>query len=187
MLYLLSCSYVGCIYIYTRLIFLVWSFVHYVVSFFVFCNSLYFSLFCLIWVLLLQLSFDCHFHWKPFSISLSVCLYPWIRSGTLINSTHTYRSFFVIHSASLCHLVEAFNPFTFKVVICTYVLLGFPGGSAMKNLPASAGDMRTIPGSGSYPGEGNGNPLQNSCLGNLMHRGAWQAIGHGVVKDSDTT
>ena len=50
--------------------------------------------------------------------------------------------------------------------------LGFPGGSVIKNLAASAGDMGTIPGSGRYLGEGNGNPLQNSCLGNLMDRGA---------------
>ena len=51
-------------------------------------------------------------------------------------------------------------------------LLGFPSGSVIKNLPASAGDMGTIPGSGRYPGRGNGNSLQNSCLGNLMDRGA---------------
>ena len=37
------------------------------------------------------------------------------------------------------------------------------------------------------PGEGNGNPLQYSCLGNPMDRGTWQAIGHGVAKESDTT
>ena len=51
-------------------------------------------------------------------------------------------------------------------------LLDFPAGSVIKNLPASAGDMGTIPGSGRYPGEGNGNSFQNSCLGNLMDRGA---------------
>ena len=51
-------------------------------------------------------------------------------------------------------------------------LLGFPSGSVIKNLPASAGDMGTIPGSGRYPGQGNGNSLQNSCLGNLMDIGA---------------
>ena len=45
---------------------------------------------------------------------------------------------------------------------------GFPGGSVVKNLPHSAGDMGFIPGSGRSPGEGNGNPLQCSCLGNPM-------------------
>ena len=53
--------------------------------------------------------------------------------------------------------------------------MGFPGDSAMKNLPANAGDASSIPGSGRSPGEGNGNPLQYSCLGNLMDRGAQQA------------
>ena len=44
-----------------------------------------------------------------------------------------------------------------------------------------------MPGSGRYPGAGNGNPLQYSCLGNFMDKGAWQAILHGVTKKSDTT
>ena len=51
---------------------------------------------------------------------------------------------------------------------------GFPGGSVLKNLPANARDVRDmglIPGSGRFPGEGNGDPLQNSCLGNPMDRG----------------
>ena len=56
-----------------------------------------------------------------------------------------------------------------------------------KNLPASSGDMGLIPGSGRFPGEGNGNPLQYSCLGNLLDRGAWQAAVHGVEKESDLT
>ena len=54
-----------------------------------------------------------------------------------------------------------------------------------KNPPANARDitdMGFIPGSGRSPGEGNGNPLQYSCLKNPMDRGAWQAIVHGVSK-----
>ena len=54
---------------------------------------------------------------------------------------------------------------------------GVNGGSAEKNLPASAGGEGLIPGLGRSPGEGNGNPVQNSCLGNLMDRGA-----HEVAK-----
>ena len=50
-----------------------------------------------------------------------------------------------------------------------------PGGSAVKNLPASAGDLSSIPGLGRSPREGNDNPLQDSCLGNPMDRGAWWA------------
>ena len=57
----------------------------------------------------------------------------------------------------------------------------------VKNLPANAGDVGLIPGSGGSPGEGNGHPLQYSCLGNLMDRGAWQAMVHGVAKELDIT
>ena len=49
---------------------------------------------------------------------------------------------------------------------------GFPGGSVAKNPPANAGDIGLIPGSGRYPGEGNGNPLWYSCLGNHVDREA---------------
>ena len=59
---------------------------------------------------------------------------------------------------------------------------GFPGGSVVKNLPANAGDMGLIPFSGRSPGEGNGNPLQYSCLGNLMNRVAWWATVHEVAR-----
>ena len=55
----------------------------------------------------------------------------------------------------------------------------------VKNLPASAGDIRdvgSIPGSGRSPGERHGNPLQYSCLENPMDRGAWQAAVHRVTK-----
>ena len=63
---------------------------------------------------------------------------------------------------------------------------GFPVGSVVKNPPANARDMDSIPGLGRSPGEGNGNPLQYSCLGNLKDRRAWQAIVHGVIKESAT-
>ena len=55
----------------------------------------------------------------------------------------------------------------------------------VKKLPANAGDLRdmvSIPGSGRPPGEGNANPLQYSCLGNPMDRGAWRATVHKVEK-----
>ena len=67
------------------------------------------------------------------------------------------------------------------------LFLGFPGGSVVKNLPASAGDLGSIPGLGRSPGEGNGNPLQYCCLENSMDRRAWRATVHGVVKEWDTT
>jgi len=59
---------------------------------------------------------------------------------------------------------------------------GFPGGSAVKNPPASARDAGSIPGLGRCPGEGNGNPLQYFYLENPMDRGAWWAAVHGVTK-----
>ena len=65
--------------------------------------------------------------------------------------------------------------------------LGFPGGSEVKNPPINSGDMRLIPGSGRSPGEGNGNPLQYSCLGNPMDRGAWKATVHRVTHSRTTT
>ena len=63
---------------------------------------------------------------------------------------------------------------------------GFPGGSVVKNLPDNAGHLVSIPESGRSPGEVNGNPLQYSCLGNPMDRGAWWGIVHEVTKESDT-
>ena len=65
--------------------------------------------------------------------------------------------------------------------------MGFPSGSVVKNLPANAGDVDSIPGSGRSPGEGNGNPLQYSCLENPMDRGVWRATVHRVAKESDMT
>ena len=56
-----------------------------------------------------------------------------------------------------------------------------------KNLPANARDAGSIPGSGRSPGEENGNPLQYSCLGNFMDRGAWHVIVHGVTNEFDMT
>ena len=59
---------------------------------------------------------------------------------------------------------------------------GFPGGSDRKESACNAGDVGLIPGSGRSPGGGRGNPLQYSCLGNSMDRGAWRGTVHGVTK-----
>ena len=64
--------------------------------------------------------------------------------------------------------------------------MGFLVDLMVKNLFANAGDMGSIPGSGRSPGEGNGSPLQHSCLGNLMDRGAGLATVCGVTKRSNT-
>ena len=57
----------------------------------------------------------------------------------------------------------------------------------VKNPPVNAGDVGSIPGWGRFPGGGNGNPLQYSCLKNFMDRGAWRAIVHEGNKESDMT
>ena len=79
---------------------------------------------------------------------------------------------------SVCEVAQSCptlgNPWT--------VALGFPSGSVVKNPPANTGDAGSIPGSGISPGEGNGDPLQYSCLENPMDRGAWWAIVHGIAE-----
>ena len=64
--------------------------------------------------------------------------------------------------------------------------MSLPGGSEVKNPPASAGDARdmgSFPGLGRSSGVGNGNPLQYSCLENFTDRGAWWATVHVVIKN----
>ena len=64
----------------------------------------------------------------------------------------------------------------------TVGFLGFPSGSEDKASACNAGDPGSIPGLGRSPGEGNGNPLQYSCLENPMDRGPWWATVHKVAK-----
>ena len=67
------------------------------------------------------------------------------------------------------------------------LLIGFPGGTSGKEPAANAGDVRdadSVPGSGRSPAGRYDNPLQYSCLENLMDRGTWQATVHGVTKVS---
>ena len=68
---------------------------------------------------------------------------------------------------------------------CATYMMGFPDGSAVKNLLVNAGDMSFISRLGSSPGEGNGNPLQYPCLENPMDGGA--CIAHGFTNESDMT
>ena len=65
------------------------------------------------------------------------------------------------------------------------MVMDFPGGAVVKNLSANIEDARAIgliPGLGRPSGEGNGNPLQYSCLKNAMNKGAWWATVHGSQK-----
>ena len=74
-----------------------------------------------------------------------------------------------------------------KVSINYKVFIIFTYGSAVKNLPTSEGDVVLIPESGRSLGEGNGNPLQYSCLGNPMGRRIWRATVHGVIQRHNLT
>ena len=81
---------------------------------------------------------------------------------------------------SLFMLSSLGSLFYFKLIKVTK---GFPGGSDGKESACNVGDLGSIPGSGSSPGEGNRNPLQYSCLENSMDRGAWWATVHGDHKE----
>ena len=67
-------------------------------------------------------------------------------------------------------------------IYCALYFTGFPGGSEVKASACNVGDRGLIPESGRSHGEGNGNPLQYSCLENHMEGGAWYAAAHGVAK-----
>ena len=85
-----------------------------------------------------------------------------------------------------------FGFFFFSFNICNKI--SFPGGSVVKNPPANAGNVGSIPGLGRSPRGGHSNSLQYSCLGNPMDRGAWRAavhaaarVGHDSASDYTTT
>ena len=69
-----------------------------------------------------------------------------------------------------------------SILWCSDFFMGFPGDSEVKVSACNAGDLGSIPGSGRSPGEGNGNPLQYSCLENPMDGGAWWAAVHGIAE-----
>ena len=87
---------------------------------------------------------------------------------------------------SCIDFVIVLNMFMHGICTLTYntfiVSLGFPGGSDGKESACIAGDMDSIMRLGRSPGEGNGYPLQYSCLENSIDRGAWWAVVHGVAK-----
>ena len=95
-------------------------------------------------------------------------------SSTLAWKIHGQRS--LVYYSPWGHRESDMTQSSFTFTFTTLKLLGFPGGSVVKNPPASARDSGLIPGSGRSPGEGNSNPLQYSYLKNPMDRGAWRAI-----------
>ena len=83
---------------------------------------------------------------------------------------HLHRPFYLISKTGT---EKPFNISSFKIFLFRPVLLKFPGGSDGKLSAYNSGEGGSIPGSGRSPGEGNGNPLQYSCLENPMDGGAW--------------
>ena len=79
---------------------------------------------------------------------------------------------------SVLYMVS-FNPQNRGFIIVFVLPWGFPGGAEVKASACNVGDLGSIPGSGRSPGEGNGNPLQYSCLENPKDGGAWWATVHG--------
>ena len=67
-----------------------------------------------------------------------------------------------------------------EICLLPFCHLGFPVGSLVKNSPANAGEVSSVPGLGRSSGGGNGHPLQYSCLGDTMDRGTWQVTVRGV-------
>ena len=104
--------------------------------------------------------------------------------------THTVKGFGVVNKTENCYCLDRklcwFLPNTQNLM--QVIDSGFPGGSEVKASAWNAGDLGSISGSGRSPGEGNGTPLQYSCLENPMDRGAWwlqsigsQRVGHDWV------
>ena len=96
------------------------------------------------------------------------------------STCHKPRSIEACASQLLSLRCRAWKPvYTFSHI---YTKVGFPGDSDIKESPWNMGDPGSVPGSGGSPGEGNGHPLQYSCLEDSMDRGAWRDTVHGVTK-----
>ena len=86
-----------------------------------------------------------------------------------------------------CHILPEEHPAHVSTGSCpvlssAVIHRGFPGGSDSKEPVCNARYPVSIPGSGRCPGEGKGNPVQDSCLKNSLDSGAWRAAAHGVMK-----
>ena len=113
----------------------------------------------------------------------------WTNSLTLMLTTSGTKFCESLLSTALKKCFNSYsqsNLFIFVKIpgFCFYSMSeGFPGGSVGKNLPSNSRDTGSIPRSGSSPGEGNGNPLQYSCLRNPTDSETWRATVHEVAKN----
>ena len=129
--------------------------------------------------------------WYSYICSLCLCLYSCFANNIIytispLDSTCTCQCMiFVFLSDWLHSLWHSLGPSTHLQMTLFHSFLwlsNFPGGSDCKVSAYSAGNPASIPGLGRSPGEGNGNPLQYSCLENPMDGGIWWATDHGVAK-----
>ena len=127
------------------------------------------------WILILFQTNNYRFYY-PLHYSYIHCMCPFIHCIHCSQMSLLLQLDYEHHMNNSYHLSSLFE------------YLGFPGGSEVKASACNAGDLGSIPGSGKSPGEGNGNPLQYSCLENPMDGGAWWAyISPWGRKESDTT
>ena len=119
--------------------------------------------------------------WKLVELLLAKSCFQWMGiSGQdlIVNLSMVFWPFF----SRICLLLGEFEGRLGFLKQRWPYYLGFPGSSDSKEFSCSAGNTGSIPGSGRSPGEGNGYPLQYSCLENSMDRGAWQTTVHGVQR-----
>ena len=122
--------------------------------------------------------------WKPLYKSSFSC-YNSNNKKTLNDPFPLYMFIFPYSVTLLIPLLQSLNIWnysSFHQNKHSFVFPCFPGGWDSKESAYNAGNLGSIPGLGRSPGEGNGNPLQYSCLKNSMDRGAWRATVHGVTK-----
>ena len=119
--------------------------------------------------------------------------FPWLSNVSKQAATHPFTQNISAYLPTLSPAVSQTQDFFFLISFLFYIRAfqwklyylfpwGFPGGSDGKESSCNAGDPGSIPGSGRSPGEGNDNPLQDSCLEHSRDRGAWRAAVHGVTK-----
>ena len=108
-----------------------------------------------------------------------------IKAQSVSGSVISYNIYLwlLAHFSCLCICFKIYLNIHYLTTLC---VVGFSVSAVVKNWPANAGDVGSIPGSGRFLGGGNSNPLHCSCLGNPTDRGAWQATDHGVT-EADTT
>ena len=134
-------------------------------------------------IYILPLLFELMYFWLSLKTVFSVLI---MDSVCLSPSWNNYEDI----AGLVLWIITFLNPIitssSFSPVYSFYLFIyDFPGGTVVKNPPANARDVRDLgstPESGRCPGGGNGNPLQYSCLGNPVDRGAWWATAHSVAK-----